>query len=196
MVKRVPRSRWYLVAGVVLVVGVIAPTVAGSDRSHRASADPATIPCESVQRCHQQVQAIDHNADVLLPDLADLVFTDGFVANPHVERGGFLGELDFRDTSDSQTVSYVASKSPQWYGNPGFRAGCESLVGTVSDTPKGRLVCINEPRLGVERITIVDTYYEQDGVFYWVHMDDHRPPTASIWDGDRVWALATVDSLH
>ena len=196
--RRVLGTRWSWLAGIALVLGIAVPAFVRNDGTHRAAAAADTTPCASIQSCQQEIARLDHGKHILLPGLPDVDFIDGFVANPHVKTGGFLGQLNYRDSSDGRTFWFIVTTSPEWDGTPvlGFKAGCESLVGTVLDTPNGRTACLNEPKLGVEKITFVDSYFERDGVFYWAHIRDRRQPTAAIWEQDRSWALALVDSYQ
>jgi hypothetical protein len=197
-VKRVVTARWPWVAGVAgiaLLVAIVVPLVSGSVQTHPSAAKPATTPCPTVQSCQLQMKAFHHDKDVLVPAFPNLVFTSGWVENPHVEQGGFLGQIGYLDSSEGRILSYQVSTSPEWLGF-GFLQGCESEVGTVLRTPEGRPVCVEEPKFGVERGTMVETVYDQGGVFYTIYMLDESTPSPTIWAQDRSWALNLVDSYR
>lgn len=131
-----------------------------------------------------------HHGSVMLPQAPDMDFVRGWT--PSYAKDPTLGGVVYKDTSEGRTISFLAATSSPWAN----KYGCRSLLGTVVATPKGLSVCLQEAKQGVETITIIDTIYEHDGVFYQMHMDDHRPASVAMSAEDRAWMLDLIDSYR
>jgi hypothetical protein len=188
-VRRVLSARWPWMLGIVIALAVGAPVLAASASSHHAGYKPPETPCFTVAGCRDAMTAI-HQDGVILPSGPQVTFLRGEVFNPRVEKDGGLGWLAYSDSSVGRTFELIVSTSAPWTN----QYGCRSLLGSVVRTPGGLSACLESPKPG--EWTIIETVYERAGVFYQMHMDDHRVPSAAVSAEDRAWALDLIDSYR
>ena len=178
------RAHWILAASLVIT------TAAGCGGTSSASKPTdLTIACATPAAC-QAAMSTRHQGSVMLPEAPNMDFVRGWT--PTYAKDPTLGGAVYNDTSEGRTISFLAATFSPWAN----KYGCRSLLGTVVSTPKGLSVCFREPKQGVETITIIDTIYEHDGVFYQMHMDDHRPASPAMSAEDRAWMLDLIDSYR